>query len=751
MESLYPPSVFPGLYTLAWAIPSLAIVSVPVLIHLINMLRHRRVEWAAMEFLLLSQKKHRTWIILKQLLLLLLRMAAVAAVVFIVAQPLLYNQWGNLLGGATTHHIVLLDDSFSMSDRWGDTSAFNEAKKVIRRLGEQAAEQSERQAFTLIRFSRCGGGRKPDLSKETVNKGAFLDQLNSVLNKIEVSETAAEPVEALRLIIDQTGEAEGERRVVYLLSDFRARQWKEPSELRNLLLELNASNTEVYLINCVDQARPNLAITELAPVEGIRAAGVSFFMKVTVHNYGRTAVRNVPVLLEEDGSARPAVTFSEIPAGRSATEQFEVNFPTAGEHVITARLEPDPVAADNRRYCLLNLPAEVPVLLIDGSPDQLDAKCIAWASAPGGSVRTGIRPQIETPRFLSIKTLDEFRAVYVLNVDRLEKSAIAALERFLQSGGGVGFFVGDNTGSAFFNNQLYRNGEGIFPVPLKAPAELPIDRVEQAPCILPTGPEVFQDFVDDSSLLARVLVQKYYAVADGWRPPPESTVQILARLRNGAPFAVRKTWGKEARGRVVAILTTAAPVWNNWTSEPSFVPVVHRMHQYLVGQPPDTSRLVGTPLKVEFAGSEYLPTMWIFTPGDDSSPAASFDAQAGPAGAKEGVFADTDKAGVYQVRLTKAASGDPELRRFVYNVDPAEGDLTTVSRQELAQRLEGVKYQYEQASVFHYAVAAMAGYNLGEKLLYILVVLLMIEQVLAYACSYHPSARQPLAAKGGAR
>jgi hypothetical protein len=115
------------------------------------------------------------------------------------------------------------------------------------------------------------------------------------------------------------------------------------------------------------------------------------------------------------------------------------------------------------------------------------------------------------------------------------------------------------------------------------------------------------------------------------------------------------------------------------------------------------------------------------------------------------VFTNPARSGVYQVRLTRTASGEQEMRRYVYNVDSDEGDLTTVSRQELAQRLEAVKYQYEQASAFHYAVAAMAGYNLGEKLLYLLVALLMIEQVLAYTCSYHPSARQPLAAKGGAR
>src|SRR5215468_11124863 len=96
---------------------------VPLLIHLINMMRHRRVEWAAMEFLLTSQKRNRTWVMLKQLLLLLLRIAAIAAAVAMVAQPIFQNKLGALFGGTKLHHIVLLDDSFSMSDQWADTSA----------------------------------------------------------------------------------------------------------------------------------------------------------------------------------------------------------------------------------------------------------------------------------------------------------------------------------------------------------------------------------------------------------------------------------------------------------------------------------------------------------------------------------------------------------------------------------------------------------------------------------------------------
>ena len=60
-----------------WGLPA---VAAPVVIHLLSRLRHRRVRFAAMEFLLESQRRFRTRVLLQQVLLLALRTAAVAAV-----------------------------------------------------------------------------------------------------------------------------------------------------------------------------------------------------------------------------------------------------------------------------------------------------------------------------------------------------------------------------------------------------------------------------------------------------------------------------------------------------------------------------------------------------------------------------------------------------------------------------------------------------------------------------------------------
>ena len=732
-------------------LPTLGLVALPVLIHLINMMRHRRLQWAAMEFLLVSQKKHRTWVILKQLLLLLLRMLAVAAVVLMVAQPRLRSQL-SFLGGTRTHHIVLLDDSFSMSDRWADTDAFSEAKKVVQHIGSNAARQDRLQSFTLLRFSRVGRPQRatePDLIKESVNS-EFGDKLEEMLSKVKVTQLAPGPAPALQAIAQLLGGDDGDHRILYLVSDFRTRQWNDPTDVRKELLQLSSTGTEIHLINCVDRVRPNLAIVSLAPAEGIRAAGVSLSMNVVVRNFGPVPVRNVSVALAEDGHGRPAVTLAEIQPGKTASEQFEVRFPNAGPHEITARLEGDAVAADNYRYCVIDMSADVPVLLIDGDARARDARYLSIALAPGESVHLGLRPKIEAPRYLSVKPLDDYRIIDLANIERLESSAVTALEKYVAGGGGVAFFLGERCDVKFFNDILYRNGKGLFPVPLAHQAELIVDRLEPAPDL-----QVERHFIFRSSLgkvndyLQTVKVGRYYAVPEGWRPPNNSTVRVAASLRNGAPLMIEHSFGK---GRVMAVLTTAAPTWNNWAPNPSFLVMIHELHSYLSQQSnDDKSRLVGSPLGLRFDAKTYAarePQVRFTLPEKAAAPVVTVNATRGADGMLTASLFDTDCSGFYEAQLMKA-DNSVELRRFAMNVDPEEGNLATVDSKQLASQLEGVKYILDQASAFQSTASDLAGYNLGEAILYALVLLLIGEQILAWSASYHPARRGLAQAEGG--
>src|SRR6186713_1225799 len=93
-----------------------ALISVPIIIHLINRMRFKRVRWAAMEFLLKAQKRTRRRLIIEQLLLLAMRCLLIGLVGLLVSR--FVGCGDTSLGGKPNLHLVLLDDTLSMQDAW---------------------------------------------------------------------------------------------------------------------------------------------------------------------------------------------------------------------------------------------------------------------------------------------------------------------------------------------------------------------------------------------------------------------------------------------------------------------------------------------------------------------------------------------------------------------------------------------------------------------------------------------------------
>src|SRR5262245_8812516 len=190
---------------LTWGI---LLALVPLLIHLINMMRHRRVHWAAMEFLLASYKKHRKWIWLKQLLLLLARMAAIVLAVAMLAQLKTRDQWLAIFGGRVTHHYIVIDDSYSMSDRVAGESAMDAAKRVAAAIVGRATQEDSAQKLTLIRYSQARGAaasdeatgeQAADFNAEPIDSN-FDVTLERKVRTFDATQLSVGPLDALALL-----------------------------------------------------------------------------------------------------------------------------------------------------------------------------------------------------------------------------------------------------------------------------------------------------------------------------------------------------------------------------------------------------------------------------------------------------------------------------------------------------------------------------------------------------------------------
>jgi hypothetical protein len=753
---------------------------VPLLIHLINLMRRRRVQWAAMDFLLRSYKKHRKWIWLKQLLLLLMRMAAVALIVAMVAQWITKKQWLAIFGATSTHHFVLLDDSYSMSERFAGSTAFDKAKQALGEIASQAIGQDSQQKFTLIRFSRAEAAADldetdADATRLTDFNAEIVDANFDVLveekrRQMEVTELAVGPREslvALNQLLDQNTD---ENNLIYLLSDFRDKEWATPNELKNLIQEVDKSAAEIQFVTCIEDAQPNLTLVEVKPEQGTRAAGVPLFINLSVRNNGDAAAPKVavkvrthfydpdvvvssdPGTLEPKIDEPPTVLIDEIPPGETATRRVQVYFPRPGPHVVEAILPDDSVAADNRRWCVVDVSDGEPVLLVDGSLTDKHAYFLESAFKPGQRTNTGIRPDVEQASFLRDSTpeaLRKYRVIYLLDVGRLDTRAIENLEQFARDGGGIGIFVGENVNRPFYTEQLYRGGEGLLPLPLDRDGLLPDELGENVPDFEVENHPVFSVFLGERNPFIRLVsIERYLKPPAGWTPSEDAPIEVLARLRNGDPLAVERRFGD---GRVIAFLTTLAPEWNNWGGDPSFVVAMLKLHNYLAaaGHREDM-RTVGSAISLTLNADDYLKDVSFVTPGVDDQPSvvgrtankpeeeSPFLTVALDRYSVPGLFGVVDRSGIYEAWApTRAGSFD--VHRYALNTDPSEGDLAFSSSQALLARLEPLPIRFRHADEFAYDLMDQAGYNRSLLVMALLIALLVGEQLLAYSASYHPA------------
>jgi hypothetical protein len=772
----------------AWSWTAAALLAAPILIHLLNRLRYRRVRFAAMEFLLASEKRNKRRILIEQLLLLAARIAVILLAILLIGRFTAQAGLLNLFQEAQAHHVVLLDDSGSMLDRQGDKSAFDRAKEIVKRLASEGAAHTGVQKFTLVLLSR------PDesvagLSERTIDPvlltdlSSFLEHLSCTYRRLSLAEGLA--AAQARLLAEPTAS-----RFLHVLSDFREVDWLDDKASLAVLRELDAAGVAVNLIRTVAETHDNLAATALTGDLQAAARGVPVAFQVEVTNAGPRTATDVRLTVSADETRLPlTLEFPEIPAGQKATQDFHVVFEQADRHTLSVALPPDSLEQDNTRFAALDVPNEIPVLVIDATPERVQGQYVVDAIgdiAGGQRVLTGVKAVLESPDYLYKYPLDQFQSIVLINVPQLPEVGVVALERYAAGGGGLAWFLGNLVQPRFYNERLYRDGEGIFPVRL-APtyALLPREAAgRRIPDLVPTDHPLLRVLTAaESVLLQYVTVNAWFPVDGEWweggtgRPASLTTV---CALRNRAPLIFEHTWGPR-QARIVTCLTAAGPLflppqpqqpdlmWNNWASDEnaaiSFL-VLQLELQKFIGRkdrlPPH--QLVGEPIVRTLNAAEYRSEVEIVTPdrrvtqlqatpldsaGSLSASETRSDRPESPLRETvpplQAVFRDTDAPGVYQVRLTRH-DGPQEVGLIACNVPEEESRLSVASDEQLRRQLADLTHvELRALEAEAWLQPASPGNELRLPLLTALLVLLLLEQYLSYRFSYHPRWGAPTA------
>ena len=636
-------------------------VGVPLLVHLINMLRHRRQRWAAMDFLLASYRKQRKWIHLRQILLLLSRLMIAFLLIAMLCGWSGGRQLLDALGGTVTHHVIILDDSYSMGDQSEDGreasetqsdpqavgdlgrtragTAYGRALTTLQDLTRYLANQDGEHQLTVMRASRAAmsiragnesGDSAADLSSQTIGEDARL--INRLM-ATAVSPLEVDLIPAIDLATGLLRSTPADEKYFYILSDFREARWGAADRIAESLRVIG-DDLPLRLVDCAAETKGNLSITSLTPSPDVWVAGVPVVVRVTVKNFGTKEVKNVPVMTrvirypDERIQADPASAFSgeveslpelmidALGAGEEITKTFQVYIAEEGTHAVMAELPSDALQIDNQRFCTLPLSGSERVLVIDGDLDGRGAYHVSSTLNPGSQVEIGAIPEIQPPSFLrsiTFETLSAYRAVYLIDLPDISDNAAAALSEYVQRGGGLAWFLGPNVNAASYNKSLLDGNRQLLP------ASLGLSSVLSSQATGGTGDAVF---VKDSDLFGPLKsagdgVLSLVAVEESWELGSHSgkggtdtgaevvaDYRVALERRDGKPLILQHNFGE---GRVLTSLIGLDGRWTNWPGDPTFVVFLLQSNAWLwSAASPSVARGVEEDYFKQFSQEQFL-------------------------------------------------------------------------------------------------------------------------------------------------
>ncbi|HUT37220.1 MAG TPA: BatA domain-containing protein [Planctomycetota bacterium] len=729
------------------------LIASPIIIHLLSRRKFRILDWAAMEFLLEAERRNRRRIRLEHLILLLLRCLAILLLAFLVARLFLQSTGlaGRAIETARIERLVLLDDSPSMDARLGTQTVFEEAKRGLVEFVRQTAREHPGDTLTLVLTSQP---RRPVLS------GQYLtgDKVDAVVRTIEGLEpcdkSAAFDVAFAALEQTLTSPRGNLNRALTVITDLRRRDWlpgrpdegaagaegkakakkAAPDGPLALLKRLAERVDSLAVVNVGGPKAPNLAVAEITFREKALLANVPAQFEVVVTNWGDGAAAQVPVTFTAGDAVPLRATIDLVDAGARATVPFTLTFKETGSAYLRAEIPADPLPRDNVRHMAARIRPGIPMLLVDGEPSseygQTETFYVERALAPPGLTLSGNDVTIVTENQFEELPLDRYQVIVLANVYRVTDGRRKALEAWVNAGGGLLLFLGDQVDEAAYNEKLWADGAGLLPLRLTAIAGDESQRQWVHLSDTSINHPVLRIFEGTQNpFLRRVKFFRWWNGTVRKEDLAAGRVQVLASYSDtdASPAIAERVVGN---GRVLAVTSTGDAEWNTWPADPSYLVTVLEMARYATRQAPDRGTLAaGAPIRADLDPSVHSTEVQVEPPGG-----AAVTLQAAPADDGQHFrfqFSDTARSGLYHVRRKRHDGGvDTEL--FAANVESTEGDLTPAEPRVLRRQAADTKIVFlEGRGYLSQAVTGAKG-ELWRGLLLMLVVTLCVEQTLGW-------------------
>ncbi len=656
----------PGIFfTNAWMLAGLAALSVPIIIHLLLRRKTKRIRFSTVQFFLRQDEQSSQRRRLRNWFLLALRLLVCTLLVLAFARP--YLKDGASAGPAPKQEVlILLDRSLSMQANASDGPKWLRARELVRQMLSQLKPQDRAALIS------CGP------RAEVLSGWAPATAVAPILSELTPTCGAASLGEGLQLarrllsLAERDAEASA---TLYIVTDLQR------SGCEDLASCPVPEGVEVKLAPVGDLVTPNLAVMDLQVKGGQEAPP-----HAVLASFSDEDTSDLRVQFSIDGHVVSSVTLG-LSAGGVTNLDLTIPPLNPGWHEATLQLQSnDALALDNTRFQTIHVPEPAHVVVAEtrsGQPSFAEASFFVAAALDPVKDSTNAVPRhfaVEivpanklSARIAGDKGESPCKIVVLPGLGQVPSALGPALTSYVQAGGGLWLFVGDDVSANHYNGEF----KGLLPAVLGSIEACPDPAFGWRIGEYDTNLTLFAAFRKPRS-------------GDLWLPRFSNRFQlkatdpatVAARFEDGTPLVVTGTVG---RGRVVLVNTSVDTAWNDWPKHKTFVPWVHGTALYLAGTSPtdaaeDQAHLVaGWETDLSLGTQAANARFQIHTPDGKDLVATADD---------RGEIRDLlfSQPGVYSVRDTSGR----EWRRVAVNVPPQESDLAALSAKDFTQQIARV-------------------------------------------------------------
>lgn len=402
---------------------ALAVLAIPVIIHLFYFRRFKKVYFTNVRFLKEVKEETSNRQKLRNLLVLLMRCLAIAAMVLAFAQPFIPLSSGVKQGEKAVS--IFVDNSFSMNSLSKDAPLLELAKQRARDIVNAYAVEDR---FQILTNDFEGRDQRLVSKEDALNR---IEEIRTGPASRDISKVLTRQQQALN-----TGKQEN--KIAFVISDFQT-NIADMANFKDSLLE-------VKLVPMRAVQERNVSVDSVWFENPVQILNQPANLLVKLSNRSDEDASEIRLALRHDGAARPVGSIS-IPARSSKLDTVSFNILHPGWHEAKLSLTDYPVQFDDDYYLTFHVAERINVLSVNGlQPNKYLENAFLGAKY--------FRLDNADARALDYSKFSNYQLIVLNELPAVSSGLATELKTFVQNGGNVLVFPSQTADLNSYNTLL---------------------------------------------------------------------------------------------------------------------------------------------------------------------------------------------------------------------------------------------------------------------------------------------------------